>query len=589
MSQPNVEETMEQVLAQRTDLDRYRSNKRLMFAAELMLGPEDVHDLARSSLTDQPGDRSCDFVHVDRAQGLIVVAQGYEATSTTRLTVEQRKVRDLNQAVNRVFTAETIGLPAPLIAAIQNVRAALDDGVIRRIEIWFVHNRDQQADLEEVLKDAQDIARNAVQVRNPQEAEEVEVVAHQISRKVLADWFRSLQTPILVTEPIRVPVENWLVENTPSRDRPVWTGYLATVSMEWLKGQFWAHENNLFSGNVRGYLGKVSSAFNINNGIRETLRTEPGNFWIYNNGITALVNKVYPDGGELVVEGLSIVNGAQTTGALHRASQLGALDEARVLIRFIQCADPAIIQKVIKYTNRQNATVPADFRSNDHVQRRLVKEFENLGVVGYTGGRRSTETDGIRRTPSDGLSATYVAQAVASFHGDPGTAREPGTIWTVRDTYRRYFNGRTTAAHLLLCGGLARAGDRRREVLKGEPRKLAAQQEFFARQNSTWLLVAALAASLPVILPRCPDDKLRIRLTGGGLDQASNIWLPFVEAVGPRLEVCLGGLLDDPRALRQSDTVREKLVYFREQVTPDIESQDDALAAFRDAVRVVGP
>lgn len=587
MSQADVEDAMERVLAQRTDLDRYGSNKRLMFAADIGLRPQDIHAVAQVSLTDQSGDKGCDFVHVDRAQGLVVVAQAYEATRRT--VIAESKAHGLHRAVQQVFDAETKGLPGRLASTIEDVRAAISDGAVRRIEIWFVHNLDDQSNLSEALGVATSITRNAVNTRYSREAAEIDVVPQQISRPRLAEWFRSFQTPILVTDTIRVPVGDCLVERGPEGFGPEWTGYLATVPMEWLKEQFWTYEERLFSGNVRDYLGKISSTFNINNGIRETLRTEPGNFWIYNNGITALVEKAELDGDELVVQGLSIVNGAQTTGALHRSADLGALGQARVVIRFIECADPAVIEKIIKYTNRQNATRPADFRSNDHVQRRLVKEFGDLGVAGYSGGRRGGAVDSIQRATSGTLSATYVAQAVAAFHGDPGIARhDSGEIWADRDTYRRYFNDLTTAAHLLLCAGLAKASDRRKEGLRGSKEKGKAKQwDFFDRPGSTWLLVAALAAALPVILPACPDDRFRVRFSGQGLDQASEIWTPFVEAVGPRLDIYLTPLLKDPRGLRRSDLVREALSEFRTGVKPDLEDRDAAIDAFCSRVEVI--
>ncbi|MFG1834127.1 hypothetical protein [Micromonospora chersina] len=148
-------------------------------------------------------------------------------------------------------------------------------------------------------------------------------------------------------------------------------------------------------------------------------------------------------------------------------------------------------------------------------------------------------------------------------------------------------NDRTTAAHLLLCGGLAKASDLRREELRGVRGQKPRQWEFFDQPGSTWLLVAALAAALPVILPECPDDRLRVHFTGQGLALAGEIWLPFVEAVGPRLDRCLTPLLRDPRGLRRSDAVRDTLSRFRDEVTPDLEDRLEANARFRHTVRVV--
>ena len=78
------------------------------------------------------------------------------------------------------------------------------------------------------------------------------------------------------------------------------------------------------SPNIRDYLGVVRSSGNINFGIKQTAKSQPNNFAIFNNGITVLVNNYEfsesnpKDGGKgtLRVEGFGIVNGGQTTGAL---------------------------------------------------------------------------------------------------------------------------------------------------------------------------------------------------------------------------------------------------------------------------------
>lgn len=67
-------------------------------------------------------------------------------------------------------------------------------------------------------------------------------------------------------------------------------------------------------------LGSRRSDSNINNGIKASVSTEPVDFWVYNNGLTALVHKfnVTRESNRTILkfDGLSIVNGAQTTGAI---------------------------------------------------------------------------------------------------------------------------------------------------------------------------------------------------------------------------------------------------------------------------------
>ena len=65
----------------------------------------------------------------------------------------------------------------------------------------------------------------------------------------------------------------------------------------------------LFCANVRDYLGSRRSDKNINHNMKLTAQTAPERFWVYNNGITALVNDFEHDAdgisvnlGELSVE-----------------------------------------------------------------------------------------------------------------------------------------------------------------------------------------------------------------------------------------------------------------------------------------------
>ena len=148
----------------------------------------------------------------------------------------------------------------------------------------------------------------------------------------------------------------------------------------------------------------------------ETIDQQPDNFWTYNNGITALVNNytVTEDetGKNLSISGITIINGAQTTGAI---SSVNELKDAWIPIRFIVCNDTNIIDEIINNNNKQNEILPADLRSNDKTQNRLRVEFEPYTKLYYSGGRRGNS----RPSRSKEILDPYiVAQAILAFHGD---------------------------------------------------------------------------------------------------------------------------------------------------------------------------
>lgn len=72
------------------------------------------------------------------------------------------------------------------------------------------------------------------------------------------------------------------------------------------------YQTKIFSANIRDYLGSRASDSNINNGIKNTVENDAGNFWVYNNGLTIITHSYDVKEGEsrkIIVSGLSIVNG----------------------------------------------------------------------------------------------------------------------------------------------------------------------------------------------------------------------------------------------------------------------------------------
>ena len=95
----------------------------------------------------------------------------------------------------------------------------------------------------------------------------------------------------------------------------------------------------------------------------------PGEFWIYNNGLTILVHSYEAEGPDedgtfrLTLSGLGIINGAQTTGSIGTISDVAArnLSDAKVLTRFVMCGDREVLADIIRFNNTQNKVEAADF------------------------------------------------------------------------------------------------------------------------------------------------------------------------------------------------------------------------------------
>jgi hypothetical protein len=271
---------------------------------------------------------------------------------------------------------------------------------------------------------------------------------------------------------------------------------------------------------VRDYLGSRESDANINNGIKETAATDPGNFWVYNNGITALVNGLVPERKngrvQLTIKGISIVNGAQTTGAIGSLVQKPA-SALTVPIRFIWTTNQSRVQDIIRFNNSQNKISASDFRSTDAVQKRLKSEFEKITDAEYEGGRRGGASDTIKRRPN--LLPSYtVGQALAAFHGDPVTAYDrKSEIWVSDQIYSTYFKDETTAKHIVFAYSLYKAvGNKKLELVAKQKRDEdltrteIEQLAFFAIKGSIPLICAAIADCLEAVLGHAIPNKFRL-------------------------------------------------------------------------------
>jgi len=531
----------ETALATRPDLAKYGKNARLLFALELRLQVEDVHTVAVDALTESPEDKKCDLVYVDRDRGYLAVAQGYESQNSSKPSAPSNKAADLNTAAAWLLSAPLDDLPDGLRPAAQEARQALNDGVIRYVQFCYVHNLPESLKVREELAAVEQSVYDALNARFPN-AGVVEVSAVEVGRTNLSQWYQALRTPILVADRFDVVVPGGY--EISSGD---WTSFVTAVPATWLYTLFKDYGDRLFSANVRGYLGSRKSTRNINNGIKQTAKEDPQHFWVYNNGITALVHDFQADSEHAVdgsmtftVTGMSIVNGAQTTGAL---GSLGASPEAaaKVPARFVKCTNQETIQHIIEYNNRQNQVEAADFHSNDIVQQRLRDEFEHIPDASYSGGRRGGAEDIIPRAPNQLPSGT-VAQALAAFHQNPVVAyNEKAQIWISDELYSRYFSEQTRADHIVFCFSLLRAIEQKKLDLLAESdrvgtlRQTQAEQLAFLRQRgAAFLLTAAIANCLETLLGQAVPNPFRASFgPSTSPDAAREIWRPIVEATVP--------------------------------------------------------
>jgi hypothetical protein len=148
------------------------------------------------------------------------------------------------------------------------------------------------------------------------------------------------------------------------------------------------YDHALVRENIRRYRGSSR----VNAEITKTLLEAHEHFVYFNNGVTLLCDKVVVVGpmdterkvGKFRLEGVSIINGAQTVGTVAQ-QPLAHYDAnpADVLVTCIQSAgDPADFgDRVTEYRNSQNAVRTEDFIALDDNQENWRRTLQTSGVI----------------------------------------------------------------------------------------------------------------------------------------------------------------------------------------------------------------
>lgn len=419
----------------------------LIWAMGLYLEVPDLTALASECLTDGSHDKKIDFIKIDREARRIVCAQGYY-TRKNKDTAKANKASDLNTAAAWFFSGDMKAIPDNLRPIIAEGRQAIEDGDIDIIEMLYVHNCSESV---AVATEMNTLATHLKKAMPPES--NITVSARELGVTELERLFTSHETAITIREPVDCPTTVKFQASGPN-----WKAGVLSINGAWLHGLFMKYGDRLFSANYRGFMG-ISNRRKINTGIRQSAENVPDNFWVYNNGITILTHGMNSNGSKTKLDGISIINGAQTTGSIGSVDTTKfPLKDVWVLGRIIVCNDADTIEEIIKFNNTQNEMTTWDSYSNSPEQTKLDSEFKSLGYQYYRkrGPRKSAEAIGIEE----------VAQPLLAFHGHFVDANLGTTTLFDRKTlYRNAFDN-ASARHILLAYSLSLAFDQWRTDLK---------------------------------------------------------------------------------------------------------------------------
>jgi hypothetical protein len=221
-------------------------------------------------------------------------------------------------------------------------------------------------------------------------------------------WLLAEQAPATVDD--QITLENWAGITAPHK------AFYGQISAAALAKLVEDNGKALFERNIRHYLGSVG----VNTAIERTVRSRPGDFFYLNNGITAVAETITPAAGTsqkcaFGFKKLSIVNGAQTAGAIFNATLAGEISpDAKLLVTLIEIGGGAddIGLKITRARNHQNVVRGVDFAALDPNQERLRQELAAAGITYFY--RPSAEARA-RREDAFTLEEAAVAMACLAF------------------------------------------------------------------------------------------------------------------------------------------------------------------------------
>lgn len=515
----------------RNNLIQYGSNALLLYALQLKLGIVDIDSVAAESITDGARDKKCDLIYLDENIGVAVVAQGYiRQNPQTDDIAKSNKASDLNTASGWIFERKEDDLPEDIKDQVIALRHAIEKDAISTLYFWYVHNCKESQQVKEELETVELSSKTLLNKFKPDN--DICIYANEIGCETLEDWYASTANTILINDTISIPLHRKGFEIVGSN----WKAFQTCIKGQQLYSLYKNYLDDLFSANPRRFLGidRRAKSKIINAGIKKTAEENPENFWAYNNGITALTHSYSIEDDNLVCNGISIINGAQTTGSIGSLANEPS-DNLYVSIRIIECTDGDTIKAIIDNNNKQNEMLPSDFRSNDSVQKRLRKEFERYPDIIYNGGLRKNQT----LRGKEMFDHFLVGQTLMAFHGDPVTAYSSKTeIWNNDKLYGSIFDENLTAEHIILVYSLSKAIDQIKLDLNQKKRinplnsNEIKNSDFLSRRGGRILLLSAVATNLEIILNNSLGNIQRLQFKdNSNFEKCKISWIPIVNMV----------------------------------------------------------
>jgi hypothetical protein len=474
-------------------------------------------DLAAAHVTDGFHDQGIDAFYYDAADHHVVLAQGKWIHSGTG-SLKTKDVRTFTEGVRLLLGADLTPFNARFRLLEPEINAALSDPDVRFTLVLAYPGLDGLSP-----ETDKHLARFLAEYNRPKESFSVAVYSqarlHDCAGK------RAEGEPVVLAD---VVLHDWSCIQHP------YVAYQGQVASCEIAGWHEQYESKLFRKNLRQIIPKSD----VHAAMGATLKTEPHHFWYFNNGITVICESIKPrpKGGasrspkSVACIGVSVVNGAQTVGAIAaaHAADPSSIEEAWVSVRLISLegCPPKFAEAITRATNTQASIVNRDFAALDEHQRRLRREL-------LLDGKEYAFRTGEVETPPPADRGCTIDEATVALACEPSDVTLSviaksaiGRIWedTTRHPYTTLFHAKLTGAHLwravevhrlvdtaLLAEQDSRAGREKQASIHGNR---FVEHHVFQRLRSRHGAVDAIPAAeltrqVPIIVKESLDSTVR--------------------------------------------------------------------------------
>ena len=318
-------------------------------------------------VTDGYHDMGIDAIYLDETQKKLFIVQS-KWRSDGGGSITQDEMTNFVQGVQRVLEEDLAGSNAKIMAKSIDIDVALTQ-MGYQIHAIFIHTGNQNAN-DYILRPISQLMGKT---------------NDEISTILLFDElnFKDIYTFLANgQEQLGINIDDVILSNWGKVDVP-FVSYYGTISAatvgEWYKN----FGNALFAKNIRFYKGNTD----VNEGMKKVLLQEPEKFYYYNNGIKLLCKSIQRKAkdsttnvtGLFALEGVSLVNGAQTTGTIGSLflNNPEQVSKAIVMIQIIDLSsvDTETTTQITRLSNTQNRIENKDFAALDPEQDRLRTEL----------------------------------------------------------------------------------------------------------------------------------------------------------------------------------------------------------------------